>query len=270
MPACNAAAVISDAIFSVQAQTYIHWELLITDDGSADGTASVVRSFDDPRIQLIQQSNQGVSVARNRSLDIARGEFVTFLDADDALPPRSLETRVQLLQGDPSVGVADGVFIVCGAELAMQLKRRPPGLRGPLLPRLLRLDEHVFRNGCFLFRRRLLGQLRFQAEMTHAEDLLFFIQLAAAYQPTYAPVTEATYLYRTETSSAMTNLDGWERGYFQFLQQLRRIPQISWRQRLPTHLRIARILLATWLNRQRPIRAFVSSGRVLMLALNPA
>jgi teichuronic acid biosynthesis glycosyltransferase TuaG len=270
MPAYNAAPVISEAIRSLRAQTYPLWELLITDDGSTDATATVVRSFDDPRIKLIQQSNRGVSVARNRSLDIASGEFITFLDADDGLPPKSLESRVQLLQREQDVDVVDGVFVVCGPKLSTNLKTRYPGPRGALLPKLLRLDERVFRNACFMFRCSLLGHLRFQPGMTHAEDLLFFIELAATHQPIYAPVSEPTYFYRTGLGSAMTNLDGLEQGYFQLLRQLRRIPQLSWRQRLPTHLRIARILLATWLRYKRPIRGLSAASRALLWSLSPA
>ena len=267
MPAFNSEGVIGEAIDSVLNQTYPFWELLITDDGSTDATATVVHSFDDPRIKLIQQSNRGVSVARNRSLDIASGEFITFLDADDGLPPKSLESRVQLLQREQNVDVVDGVFVVCGPELSTILKTRYPGPRGPLLPKLLRLDDRVFRGACFMFRRSLLGHLRFQPGMTHAEDLLFFIELAATHRPNYAPVSEATYLYRTGLGSAMANLDGLERGYFQLLQQLRRFPQLSWRQRLPTHLRIARVLLATWLRQSRPLKGLSAASRVLALAL---
>jgi len=267
MPAYNAAQVIGEAISSVLAQTYSHWELLITDDGSSDATAVVVRQFGDARIQLRQQSNQGVSAARNLGLDVARGEFITFLDADDALPPRSLEARVQLLQSDPCVDVVDGVFIVCGPEISQQLQQRQPGERGPLLPRLLKLDEHVFRNVCFFCRRCLLGQVRFQPGMTHAEDLLFLIELAALQHPIYAGVDEATYLYRTGRSSAMANLNGWERGYLSLLKQLRTIPQLRWHQCLPTHLRITRILLATWFKRRQPIRALSAASQALMLAL---
>lgn len=269
MPAYNAAAVIGEAISSVIAQTYGHWELIITDDGSTDATAAIVRGFDDPRIRLIRQSNQGVSAARNSALDVAQGEFITFLDADDALPPNSLKSRVLLLQCNPGIDVVDGVFIVCGFNLSVELQRRYPGSSGLLLPRLLMLDEKVFRNGCFLFRRLLLGRTRFQYGLTHAEDLLFFMELAAAQRPVYAPVNEVTYLYRTSTTSAMANLNGWEQGYFHLLKRLHRIPQLSWYQCVPTHLRIARILLATWLRRNQPIRALISASRALMLALIP-
>ena len=265
-PAYNSAPFIAEAIQSVILQTYPYWEMLITDDGSTDSTAEIVRSFEDGRIRLLQQSNQGVSSARNCGLDIARGDFITFLDADDVLPPKSLESRVKLLQRDQDVDVVDGVFIVCGPELSIHMKTRLPGLRGPLLPRLLNLDERVFRGVCFLFRRTLLGQLRFQPGMSHSEDLLFFIELAAMHRPIYAPVGEATYHYRTGLGSAMANLDGMERGYFQLLKQLRRIPELSCRQRLPTHLRIARILLATWLRQRRPIRGLMAASRALLMS----
>lgn len=267
MPAYNAAEVIGEAITSVLAQTYSHWELLITDDGSTDATASVVRSFDDPRIKLIQQCNQGVSEARNRSLDIASGEFITFLDADDALPPRSLESRVTMLEQNQDVDIVNGVFVVCGPELSTYVKARYPGPYGPLLPRLLKLDERVFCNACFLFKRTLLGELRFQSGMSHAEDLLFFIELAAIHRPCFAPVGDTTYLYRTGTGSAMTNLDGLQQGYFQMLRQLRCIPQLSWSECLVSHLRIARILLATWLRQKHPIRGLSAASRALVIAL---
>lgn len=270
MPVLNGSACIAEAINSVLAQSYSHWELLITDDGSSDRTLDVVHAFEDSRIHVFRQSRQGVSAARNCSLELASGEFITFLDADDALPPKSLEARIRKLQDDPSVDVVDGVFIVCGADLNMKLRLRNPGSRGPLLPSLLSLDERVFRGVCYLFRRRLLGSVRFQPSMNHSEDLLFFIELAATSNPVYTSVNDATYLYRTGTSSAMTNLDGWEQGYFQLLQQLHRIPQLSWRHRLTAHLHIARILLGTWLRRKQLIRALLSASRALMLALPQA
>lgn len=267
MPAYNAASVIGDAIVSVLAQTYPCWELLIVDDGSTDETAAVVCSYKDPRIKLIRQPNCGVSVARNRCLEIAQGEFITFLDADDGLPPRSLESRVKLLQSDQNVDVVDGVFIVCDYDLKKCLVKRYPGRVGPLLPRLLRLDGQVFRNACLMFRRSLLKHVRFHPGMAHAEDLLFLISLAAVNRPIYAPTSEPTYLYRTGNNSAMSNLHGIELGYFQLLQQLKCISQLRWWHRLPTHLRIARILLASWLRRRRPIRGLSAASCALLMLL---
>ena len=94
MPAYNAEKYIAEAIQSVLDQTFQDWELLVIDDGSKDSTAKIVNSFSDPRIVLIQQENGGVSVARNAGLDLAKGKYITFLDADDAIPNYSIRERV--------------------------------------------------------------------------------------------------------------------------------------------------------------------------------
>ena len=83
MPAYNAEAYIKDAIQSVLDQSYAHLELIITNDGSRDGTLSIIHSFSDERIVLIDQENQGVSAARNAALKRMSGELFCFLDADN-------------------------------------------------------------------------------------------------------------------------------------------------------------------------------------------
>ena len=90
MPAYNAENYIEAAVKSVLAQSYDHWELIVVDDGSTDGTASVVAEFDDPRIKLFKQSNGGESAARNTAIRQMQGEFVAFLDADDMYLPDHL------------------------------------------------------------------------------------------------------------------------------------------------------------------------------------
>ena len=91
IPAYNAERWIGDAIRSVQAQTIAAWELFVVNDGSTDGTSEVVRATADPRIRLVEQPNAGVSPARNKALEHARGEHIAFLDADDAMLPGNLE-----------------------------------------------------------------------------------------------------------------------------------------------------------------------------------
>ncbi len=95
--AYNAAPYIAQAIESVQAQTLADWELIIVDDASNDQTVAVVESYlRDARVQLIQHTeNRGPSAARNRALELAQGEWIAILDADDWFEPNRLE---QLLQ----------------------------------------------------------------------------------------------------------------------------------------------------------------------------
>ena len=73
------------------------------DDGSTDNTEEVVRSFGDGRIAYYRQTNQGVSAARNRGLGLARGDFITFLDADDFLTDDSIEERLAIMLSDNDI-----------------------------------------------------------------------------------------------------------------------------------------------------------------------
>lgn len=89
IPAYNAAATLARAIESVRAQTWPAHEILIVDDGSTDDTADIARQFGAP-VRLIQQANQGVSVARNAGAAAATGDWLAFLDADDWYTPDRL------------------------------------------------------------------------------------------------------------------------------------------------------------------------------------
>lgn len=98
IPAFNAAGTIVETFASLLAQTVSDWEAVIVDDGSRDRTAAIARGagLRDPRFRLARQRNAGASVARNHGLQLARGRFVAFLDADDWIDPEFLETLLPL------------------------------------------------------------------------------------------------------------------------------------------------------------------------------
>lgn len=101
MPAYNAAATISDAIKSVQAQTYADWELLITDDCSSDDTATIVTAIaaTDPRVKLLQHTqNKRAFGARNTSIAAATGRYLAFLDSDDLWTPNKLADSLAFMR----------------------------------------------------------------------------------------------------------------------------------------------------------------------------
>ena len=98
MPIYNAAEYLSDAIDSVLRQTLKEIELICIDDGSTDGSFEVIKAkqADDRRIRIVTENNAGPSVARNKGLVRARGEYVIFLDADDFFEPTLLERLYNL------------------------------------------------------------------------------------------------------------------------------------------------------------------------------
>ncbi|MFW2439118.1 MAG: glycosyltransferase family 2 protein [Arenicellales bacterium] len=104
IPAFNAATTIKRTIQSVLAQTYPHFEILVIDDGSSDGTSDVVNNLaaGDERIKLLQQENQGVAAARNFGIRNARGDYIAPLDADDLWLPDKLEKQVAVMREGPS------------------------------------------------------------------------------------------------------------------------------------------------------------------------
>jgi tetratricopeptide (TPR) repeat protein len=103
VPVYNGEAFIAQAIDSVLAQTYPHWELIVVDDGSTDGTSAVLSRFADGRIRCIHQANQGLAATRNAGIALARGQFLTFLDADDTWEPAFLERCLAVLTADESL-----------------------------------------------------------------------------------------------------------------------------------------------------------------------
>jgi glycosyltransferase involved in cell wall biosynthesis len=101
MPCYNAQAYIEDAILSVQAQRYSHWELLIVDDHSVDKSSQIIEKFmqEDSRIQSIKNNtNIGAARSRNLALDKANGAYIAFLDSDDLWLSSKLEKQIIYMQ----------------------------------------------------------------------------------------------------------------------------------------------------------------------------
>jgi glycosyltransferase involved in cell wall biosynthesis len=112
IPAYNRARVIGRAIGSVLAQTLAEFELIVVDDGSADGTREVVQGVGDPRVRYHFQENAGRSAARNEGARLARGAYLTFLDSDDEVSPEWLATLTREFEHDGTGVVCCGATVV--------------------------------------------------------------------------------------------------------------------------------------------------------------
>lgn len=107
MPAYNCIDVIGNSIDSVLNQTYTHWEMIIVDDASTDGTAEFVRThYSDERIHLhTMPANVGSGACRNFAISVSTGRYIAVLDADDECFPTRLEKQLLVFESDPDADV---------------------------------------------------------------------------------------------------------------------------------------------------------------------
>lgn len=99
VPCYNVAPYLEGCLKSLESQSFADWEAIFIDDGSSDGTNEILNQFPsrDLRVRVHRQSNAGVSTARNVGLDVAQGEYILFLDADDTFVPWAMETLVGVI-----------------------------------------------------------------------------------------------------------------------------------------------------------------------------
>ena len=260
-PVYNGEAFLLQAIASVLDQTCEDWEWIIVNDGSTDGTKPLLDGLGDPRITVLHQQNTGVSAARNAGLAAARGDSITFLDADDTLPRDALELRAGLLDREPKIDIVHGAVRII--ENDRELRIVQPDLNpGSLQDRMARLEQGVFFSVCYMLRRKRVGSHRFQTGLSHCEDLIFFLTLAHDAELRYAAVPEPIYEYHLTAGSAMSDLDGLEVGYLQLLRSAKGMEHISDDTQCYLRRRVTRILFRSWLRRGRPLRAIAALWRV--------
>ena len=124
IPVYNTERYIADAIHSAINQSYKELEIIIVDDGSNDSSPDIIQSISDPRIILISQRNKGGSAARNRGLEMATGEYIKFLDADDILLFDAIEKQLEQSKnlGENEIVFGDFNFMNSEGKITMTNK----------------------------------------------------------------------------------------------------------------------------------------------------
>jgi glycosyltransferase involved in cell wall biosynthesis len=226
VPAFNAAPFIGDALASVLRQTYPHWETVVVDDGSTDGTRAAVEArmpAFQGRLRYLYQENRGVSAARNTAIRACRGEFIALLDADDIWLDNRLERGVNTLDQHPDAGLVHAQ--VMRIDRAGALIGKPPSPPEKYLSG--RIARHIYARRAhllaptILFRRRCLEVAGyFDESFSATEDRDLWFRIARSFPVAY--LSEVLAWYRVSPNSLSRE---WERSrdaQLQFLEKHRR------------------------------------------------
>jgi glycosyltransferase involved in cell wall biosynthesis/peptidoglycan/xylan/chitin deacetylase (PgdA/CDA1 family) len=183
IPCYNAEKFVGQAIESALNQTHPDFEIIIINDGSTDKSEEVIKKYCglDNRIKYFHQQNQGVSLTRNAGIEKSKGDFIAFLDADDAWEPENIEAKINPLLNDSSV---DWVFsdMYLADELLNKTEIIEGGNDDDLLNSLLsRKGEAIHAPSNIVVRSNRLKEhnIRFDSKLSTSADWDFCIQLAS-------------------------------------------------------------------------------------------
>lgn len=187
IPVYNKKRYINRCLDSILEQTYKSFEVILINDGSTDGSEKICDDYKekDKRIKVIHIENAGVSNARNIGLDVAKGEYVQFVDSDDYLDPIMLESLIEVMEHYKSDIIISGIKkIDHNNKLLKEVIPRLYGLKNKK-QMFEEFSDEQFSTGIYgcisnkLIRRQIIKEkkLKFNTNIKLAEDLDFYLEL---------------------------------------------------------------------------------------------
>jgi glycosyltransferase involved in cell wall biosynthesis len=181
MPAHNAEAYVASAIASVLRQSFSDFELIVVDDASTDSTAAIVGSFDDRRVHCSQMDRRtGPAGTRNRGLELARGRFVAFLDADDLAYRHRLAKQLDYMVTYPDIALLGAGYDVIDASGKVLATLTNPSGTGSVRLKML-FDNTIATSLAFARRDPLLESGGFNERLAVGEDHDMWARVASRY-----------------------------------------------------------------------------------------
>jgi glycosyltransferase involved in cell wall biosynthesis len=197
--------LVAGAIESILDQTYKNLEFIIINDGSTDDTIKVIEGFNDPRIMLFSQENQGLSRSLNRGLRVARGEFIARQDHDDISKPKRLELQLDFLERNSEIGLVGSA-----AEIWSSIGPTGRFHDHPTSPWQLKFEllfNNPFVHTSWMFRRDVLKTVGYYTEdrsREPPEDYEFISRIAREYK--VANLKERLVIYRELNNSLSSQI----------------------------------------------------------------
>jgi glycosyltransferase involved in cell wall biosynthesis len=205
IPVYNAEKFIAETISSVINQEYKNWELIIIDDGSTDNSLEIIKEFveKDERITCLRQTNSGVSSARNRGINIAKGDYISFLDADDCWKNDNIQKRLVVLEDNNVDWIFGSLDLI--DENSNSLHQIIEGNDGDILNSLVLWNSNVITTpSTITLKIKCIENLRFDVKFSTAADQDFVFNLAANFNGKY--YTNPSVRYRLVENSMSTNI----------------------------------------------------------------
>ena len=205
MPVYNAQKYLAQAIESILSQTYSHFELVIIDDGSTDGSADIIRSFHDKRIVFVENpGNLKIIATLNRGIDLCRGKYIARMDADDVSMPDRLEKQVRYMEQNPQVALCGSWVRLTNAD--GKVTGRVRNVAVPEQVKISLLFSVPFVHPSVMMRAEIIKEFRYSPHALHCEDYDLWLRLAAQNYPmTNIPEYLLHYRWHSENISQEKN-----------------------------------------------------------------
>ncbi len=185
--AYNMARTLPLTVDSILDQTHPRVEIVVVDDGSTDDTPEVLAAYaDDPRVRVFRQENAGQTVAKNRALREARGDFIGFCDADDIWVPDKLERQLPLFDPEGRIAVVYGGFDVIDGDGAYLRTPSFPHPTGRITGKLL-ADNFVHFPTALVRREVIEAAGGFDESLTMGIDYDLWLRISVDHDFAYAP-----------------------------------------------------------------------------------
>lgn len=198
LPVFNGEKYIKESINSLLIQSYKDFELVIIDDGSTDNTASLVKSFDDSRIHLIQlDQNNGTANALNAGWSASDSRYVALMDHDDIAFTRRLELQIRMMNGQPRITAAGGQMRIFGQ---IQADTNVPLRDGQIKANLLSATQNLL-NPTMMIRRNAVEKIgvKWDSNMKGIFDWVYWCELML-HKATFANLPDILLHYRSHES----------------------------------------------------------------------
>lgn len=219
IPLFNKKDSIASTMESVLVQTFSDFELLVVDDGSTDGSADVVSSYDDSRIRLIRKPNGGVSSARNEGIRNAKGDWVAFLDGDDLWEPGFLAEIAGMIANFPETGICGTSYYFLRSGVKESAEKPLPGDFYGLLNNSSWTFGHVFCSTAVCCRKVALNDAgMFDERIAYGEDLDVWWRVMLKYPAAFSNKELAVYRF-DEENRAMNKRIPLEKLYINYFEK---------------------------------------------------